>query len=159
MGTRGEALATRFEAKAAELTAAIEGLSEAEWKKVTTAEQWSVGVTAHHAAGGHEQIANLVKTVAAGRSVPNLTLDMLHEMNAKHSREFAHCTKAETLELHKRGVAAASAIIRALSDAELDRTGAVLSGRPPITAQQAIEGILINHMQEHLASIQATVAR
>ena len=50
MSARAESLAKQFEARAAEMTATIEKLSEADWKKVTSAEQWSVGVTAHHVA-------------------------------------------------------------------------------------------------------------
>jgi hypothetical protein len=35
MGAKGEALAKQFEAKAQEATAAMEKLSDADWKKVT----------------------------------------------------------------------------------------------------------------------------
>src|SRR5262245_39258597 len=93
MGARSEALATKFEAKANELTRAIERMSDADWKKVTTAEKWPVGVTAHHVAGAHEPIAGIVKTVSSGQAMPNFTMAMLDEMNAKHAKDFANCTK------------------------------------------------------------------
>jgi hypothetical protein len=157
VGVRAETLAKQFEAKAAEMTAAIEKLTDADWKKVTSAEKWSVGVTAHHVAGAHEEIAGIVKTGASGQSVPNFTMAMLDEMNAKHAREHAGCTKSETLALHRKGVAAAGALVRGLSDTELDRSGVVLTGMPGMSAQQVIEGILINHIAEHLGSIRATV--
>ncbi len=157
MSARGDALAKQFEAKAADVTGVLEKLSDADWKKVTGNEKWAVGITAHHLAGAHEGILGLLKTVAAGQSMPNFTLDMLHEMNAKHAKDFAGCTREETLALHTKGVAAAAAAIRGFSDAELDKSGTVLSGNPPMTAQQVIEGILINHMNEHLGSIRATV--
>ena len=159
MSARGESLAKQFEGRAAEMTELLEKLTEADWKKVTTAEKWTVGVAAHHAAGAHEGISGIVKSVAAGRSMPNFTMDMLHDMNAKHASEHASCTKAETLALHKTGAAAATALVRGLSDAELDRSGAVLAGMPAMTTQQVVEGILINHINEHLTSIRATVAR
>jgi len=50
-----------------------------------------------------------------------------------------------------------ASIVRGLGDAELDRSGTVLVGMPPMTAAQAIEGILINHVHEHLRSIRATI--
>ena len=159
MSARSESLAKQFETQATEMTEAIEKLTDADWKKVTSAEKWSVGVTAHHVAGAHEGIAGIVKTIAAGQSVPNFTMAMLNEMNAKHAQEHAYCTRAETLALHKKGAAAAAAMVRGLSDAELDRSGTVLAGMPPMTTQQVIEGILINHINEHLASIRATVGR
>jgi hypothetical protein len=157
MGARAESLAKQFEAKAAEMTAAIKGLSDADWKKTTAAEKWSVGVTAHHVAGAHQAIAGIVKTLAAGQSIPNFTMDMLNEMNAKHAKEQANCSKAETLALHEQGAAAAAALVRGLSDAELDGKGAVFVGVPAMTAQQAIEGILINHINDHMGSIRKTV--
>jgi hypothetical protein len=159
MSARAETLAKRFEARAADMTAVMETLTDADWKKVTMAEQWSVGVTAHHVAGAHEPIAGIVKAVASGQALPPFTMAMLDEMNAKHAREFADCTRADTLALHRKGVAAAAAAVRGLSDADLDRSGTVLTGMPAMTAQQAVENILINHIEEHLKSIRATVGR
>lgn len=157
MGARAESLAKQFEAKAAEMTAVVAKLSDADWKKITAAEKWPVGVTAHHLAGGHEAILGIVKTIAAGKSVPNFTTTMLDEMNAAHAREHANCTKAETIALHEKGAAVAAAGVRTLSDAELDRSGTVFTGVPAMTCQQVVEGILINHMNDHLGSIRKTV--
>lgn len=157
MSAKADMLAKEFEAKAAEMTAAIEKLTDADWKKVTAAEKWPVGVTCHHVAGAHEQIAALVKTVAAGQSVPNLTMAMIDEGNAKHAQEFAGCTRPETLALHKKGAAAAAAIVRGLSDAQLAASGTVLVGMPAMTAEQVIVGILTNHIEGHLKSVRETV--
>ena len=157
MGARAESLAKQYEAKAAEMTDTINKLSDADWKKTTAAEKWSVGVTAHHVAGAHEPIAGIAKTVASGQSLPNFTMAMLDEMNAKHAKDFAGCTKAETLELHRKGVAAAAAVVRGFSDAELDKSGTVMAGMPAMSAQQIVDNILVNHIEEHLGSIRATV--
>ena len=157
MSARAETLAKQFEAKAAEMTKALVQLTDPDWKKVTASEKWTVGVTAHHVAGGHEQIAGIVKTVAAGQSIPGFTLEMLHAGSAKHAQDFANVTKAETLALHEKGAAAAAATVRALSDADLERSGTVFTGAPPMSAQQVIEGVLISHIGEHMGSIRATV--
>jgi uncharacterized damage-inducible protein DinB len=157
MGARAESLAKQYEAKAAEMTDTINKLSDADWKKTTAAEKWSVGVTAHHVAGAHEPIAGIAKTVASGQSLPNFTMAMLDEMNAKHAKDFAGCTKAETLELHRKGVAAAAAVVRGFSDAELDKSGTVLAGMPAMTTQQVVENVLINHISDHMGSIRTTV--
>ena len=157
MGAKAESLAKQYEAKAAELTATIQKLSDADWKKVTTAEKWPVGVTAHHVAGGHEPISGIVKTLAAGQSIPGFSMAMLDEANAKHAKDFAGCTKAETLALHEKGVKTAAAVVRGLDDAQLDKSGVVLTGMPAMTCQQAIEGILISHIDGHMGSIRSTV--
>ena len=108
-------------------------------------------------AGAHEPIAGIAKTIASGQSLPNFTMAMLDELNAKHAQDFAGCTKAETLALHEKGVAAAAAIVRGFSDAQLDQSGTVLAGMPPMTTQQVVENILISHIDDHMGSIRKTV--
>jgi hypothetical protein len=56
-----------------------------------------VGVTALHAAGAHEGIANIVKAVANGQSRSDITPAMIDEMNATRAREHANVTKAAAL--------------------------------------------------------------
>ncbi|PYN79883.1 MAG: hypothetical protein DMD96_16360 [Candidatus Rokuibacteriota bacterium] len=157
MAAKAEALAKQFEAKVQEATAVLDRLSDADWKKTTSAEKWTVGVVAHHMAGGHEGIAGIIKTVAGGQSISNFTMDMLHDMNAKHAQEHAKATKAETVALHKKSAAAAAAVLRGLSDTDLAKSGTVLTGMPPMSVEQVVGGILLNHIDEHLKSIRATV--
>ena len=158
MGTKAEALAKQFEAKAQEAAAVLEKVSDADWKKVTEAEKWSVGVTAHHVAGSHEPIAGMIQTIATGGKLPEgFTMDALHQMNAKHAQEHANCTKAETIALHKKGAAAATAVVRGLSDEQLAKTGTLLGGMPPMSVEQVVTGILINHIDDHFGSIRKTV--
>ena len=157
MGARAEALAKKFEAQAKDATDVITRLSDADWKKTASGEKWSVGVVAHHFAGSHESIAGIVQLIAQGKPMPGLTMDILNDMNAKHAKEFANCTKAETLALHTKGVAAAAAVVRGLDDAGLDRTATVLPGMPPMSAAQFVENVLIHHLEEHVGSIRTTV--
>jgi hypothetical protein len=157
MGAKAEALAKQFEAKVQEATSVLEKLSDADWKKVTAGEKWSVGVTAHHVAMAHAGIAGLVKSVASGQHKPSMTMDDLHAMNAQHAKDFANVGKAETVALHKKNAAEAAAVVRGLDDAALAHSGEVLKGAPPMTAEQAVSGILINHIEDHLSSIRKTV--
>lgn len=157
MGAQAEALAKKFEAKAAEATAALERLTEADWGKVTAAEKWPVGVVAHHIAVSHEMLVSLVQTLADGKPGPNLPMDAIHAKNAKHAQEHAACTKAETIALHRTNAAAAAATVRGLDDAALDRSGTVIAGMPPMTAGQLAGGLLVSHIDDHLGSIRRTV--
>ena len=159
MGAKGEELAKKFEAKAQDVTTALEKLSDADWKKVTDAEKWSVGVTAHHIASSHELIAGLAKTVATGGALPGLTMDAIHAMNAKHAQDFTGCTKAETLALHKKGAATAAAIVRGIPDADFGKSAVVLGGVPAMTAEQLASGLLCGHIDEHLGSVKKTVGQ
>jgi hypothetical protein len=157
MGAKGEALAKQFEAKSRDALATLEKLSDADWKKVTEAEKWSVGVTAHHLAGALEPVSYMVRAIAAGQSPGDFSLAMLDEMNARHAKDFANCTRAETIELHRKGTATAAATIRGLSDEELATGGTLFKGVPPMTAEQVIVAGLLNHTDEHFGSIRKTV--
>jgi hypothetical protein len=108
-------------------------------------------------ARSHEPIAGIIKTVASGQSMPHFTMDMLHESNAKHARDFADVTKADTIALHKKGVAAAAAVVRGLSEEQLAKGGTVLTGMPAMSTEQIVTGILINHIDDHFGSIRKTV--
>jgi DinB superfamily len=159
MGAKAESLARQFEQKAQEATKVFAGVSEADWKKLTSAEKWSVGVVAHHVATAHEGIGRIVKTVSSGQAMPHFTTQMLDAMNAQHAQEHAGCTKAETVALHEKNAAAAASLVRGLDDSALPKSGTVLAGMPAMSVEQIITGILIGHVDEHLGSIRATVGR
>ena len=157
MGAKAEAIARRFEAKVREARATLEKLGDADWKRVTAAEQWPVGVTAHHYATALEPIAGMISAVVAGQARGSFTSAGIDAMNAQHAREHAGCTKAETIRLFEKGAATAAAVIRGLSDEQLAKSGVVLADAPPLTAEQLIERGLIAHIDEHFGSIRKTV--
>ena len=151
MSERARNLAQQLEQANHELVTTIEGLSDAQWRAATPDDGRSVGVVAHHVAASHKTVAGLVSAIAHGQAVPHITMDMIHAGNAEHAKQFAHCTKAETLALLRQNGAAAVATVRALGDAELDRSVTLPMG--PMTAAQVVERILIGHAQGHHASI------
>ena len=157
MGAKGEAFAKQLEAKVEEAAALREKLSDADWKKTTAAEKWTVAVTAHHIARSYEPVTHIIKTIAAGQALPHFTPQMLDEMNAQRAKEFAGCTKAETIALLKKGVPAAAAVVRGLTDDQLAKSGTVFTDAPPMTAEQLITRGLIMHIDEHVGSIRKAV--
>jgi hypothetical protein len=157
MGARSEALAQQFEAKVQEAVAVLEQLSGADWKRVTAAEHWTVGVTAHHLASALEPVAGMVSAIVAGQSRGHFTRAMLDEMNARHAQEHANCTKADTVALLRRGAAAAAGVVRGLHDDQLATSGTVFTDAPPMTAEQLITGGLLTHIDAHVGSIRKTV--
>ena len=157
MGAKSEELAKQFEAKSRAALATLEKLSEADWKKVTEAEKWSVGVTAHHLASVLEAVSGMIRAVVAKQAPGDISMELIDGMNAQHAKDFAACTRAETIELHRKGSATAASTIRGLSDADLGTGGTVLKGLPPMTAEQLIAGGLLAHIDEHYGSIRKTV--
>jgi hypothetical protein len=83
MGAKTGALATQLEGKVRDAVATLEKLSDADWKKLTATENWPVGVTAHHLAGGLEAVAGSVTGLVSGAPPRgNFTMAMLDQMNA-----------------------------------------------------------------------------
>ena len=158
MGAKTEALAREFEGKARDAVATLEKLGDADWKKVTAAERWTVGVTAHHLAGGLEAVAGIVTgIVSAAPSRGNFTRAMLDEMDAQHAKEHAGCTRAETLALFQKGAATAFAVVRGLNDDQLAKSGTVFTDVSPMTAEQLIVLGLLGHIDDHMGSIRKTI--
>ena len=158
MSGRAEELARRFEQANGELIKAVESCSDEQWRKTCSGEQWSVGVTAHHVAVSYGPIAGLVQALATGQRVPPLTSDMLDAGNAEHARQFAGCTKRETVDLLRGGGQAAASTVRGLSDEQLDNGAELpLMGGQRVSAGRIVEMGLIGHPTSHLESIRAAL--
>jgi uncharacterized MAPEG superfamily protein len=154
---RSEALAKQFVAKAKEALAVLERLSDVDWKQVTAAEHWTVGVTAHHLASALEPVAGVVAAIASGQSWGHFPRAMLDEMNARHAQVHANCTKAETITLFRRGAAAVAAVVRGVSDDQLAKRATVFTDMPPMTAEQLITTGLISYIDAHVGSIRRAI--
>lgn len=159
MGSKSETIARHFESKIREAVGTLQALDDADWKKVTAAEKWPVGVTAHHFAAGLEPISHLLQALAAGQSAARFSRAALDEQNAQHARAHATRTKAETIALLEKNAASTTALIRGLSDDQLAKGGTVLTDVPPMTAEQFIGAALLGHIDEHFGSIRKTVGR
>jgi len=158
MPTKGAELARQFDGKAKDALATLAKLGDADWTRATTAEKWTVGVTAHHLAGALEAVAGIVTQIVSGApSRGDFTRAMLDEMNARHAKEHAGCTRAETLALFEKGAATASAVVRGLTDDQLLESGTVFSDVPPMTAERLIQLGLLGHIDDHMGSIRKTV--
>jgi hypothetical protein len=155
-GTRTDALVDEFEAACSELRATIAGVSDGKWQVSTPGDGRQVNVVAHHAAGAHRAIADMLQAMANAQT-PSIGMDQIHAGNAEHARQFAACTKVEVLEQHDQGAAYATTVLSGLNDEQLARRGEFLVGMP-MTVEQAVQGVLIGHPREHTATIQGAVS-
>ncbi len=88
MGAKGEALAKEFEAKAEDAKGVLEKLTDADWKKTTMAEKWTVGVTAHHLAGSYERVPQTLHKKGAATAAA-VVRNLSDEQLAKSGTVFA----------------------------------------------------------------------
>ena len=114
---RAEALAARIEQGAAELAAFAEGLSESEWRKsCNDRDRRTLGVLVHHVGTMYPIEVEAAKAIASGKSVDDVTWEVVAGINAKHSAEHGGVTRAQALELLRANSRAAAQAIRAFTD-------------------------------------------
>ena len=103
IGRRAELLANRIEEGAAGLAAFVEGLSDGEWHTpISAKDRRTVGVIVHHVASMYPIEIDLARSVASGKAAPEVTWELVAEINSKHAQEQAGVTKAAALELLRR---------------------------------------------------------
>lgn len=156
---RAEALADRLQQGANALATFGGALTDAQWHRRTPHDGRKVGVIVHHVASMYPLEIQLAQALAAGRPVEGVTMDHVHAMNATHAREHDRVTRDVALDLLRRNSSAAAAVIRALSDAELDRAApASLYGDAPVTCQFMLEDHAVRHSYHHLARLRAALS-
>ena len=160
-GRRAELLATRIEEGAAGLAAFAEGLSDAEWRTpISATDRRTVGVIVHHVASMYPIEVGLARTVAGGSAAPEVTWELVADINAKHADERAGVTKAAAIELLRQNSREAAAAVRTFTDEELDTAAPVgLTFGAPVTAQFIIEDHALRHSWHHLARIRRALGR
>jgi hypothetical protein len=161
MSRRAEALAARVEEGAAVLEKFARELSEFEWRMpVSPTDGRSVGVVVHHVASVYPIEVQLAQAIASGKTITDVTWEVVAGMNAGHARDHANETKAATLEVLRRNSCEAANAVRAFTDDELDRAAPFsLYFDAPVTAQFVIEDHALRHSWHHLSRIRKALAR
>jgi uncharacterized damage-inducible protein DinB len=158
MGHRAELLADRIEEGATTLAAFVKDLSDEQWRTVVRPDGRTVGVLVHHVANMYPIEIDVVRAIAQGKAVTDVTWDAVAQINAKHAHDQGAVSKREALDLLKRNSQEAAAAVRKLSDQELDRAAPFsLSSGAPMTAQFVIEDHPLRHPWHHLARIRAAL--
>lgn len=159
MSERAEILAARFTQVRDEVIAFVEQCSEADWRAITNEERWPVGVVCRHIARGFEVHREFVRRASLGEPLPTgHTWDAVHASNAQQAREWADCTREETLTLLQCQSDEAARVVRQLSDTQLNRTAVfALAGETPVSAEWLVK-VMIDHPCGHLQSVRTTVS-
>lgn len=153
MSQRAKELAERFRVFNNEVISFVENCSDRDWRKVCSGEEWTVAVVAHHLAAGHYGALDLAKMIVAGEPLPQLSMDVIDQMNAQHAQEHANCTQSEVLGILREQGPAIADYVSGLNEADLDRTGHLALAGGDISTQQFIENIIINSGTGHLVSM------
>jgi hypothetical protein len=159
MKTRAETLATTLETGADALATLAASLTPTEWETRLPRDGRKVGVVVHHVASIYPLEIELAQKLAAGGALTDVTWDGVHEINARHAREYDGVTREEAVSLLRANAAAAAKAIRAMTDAELDQVApnSMYAGAP-LTCQFMLEDHAVRHSFHHLAGIRAALA-
>ncbi|MGH7696931.1 MAG: DinB family protein [Gemmatimonadaceae bacterium] len=160
MSRRADLLADRIEQGAATLAAFATDLSDEQWRTAVPKDGRTIGVTVHHVASMYPIEIDVVRVIAQGKPVTDVTWDVVAQINAAHASENAACTKGDALALLQKNSKAAADAVRTFTDAELDRAAPFsLSYGAPMTTQFVIEDHPLRHPWHHLARMKAALAR
>lgn len=155
---RANALAERLEQGASALAALTTSLTDAQWQTRVPKDGRKIGVIVHHVASMYPIEIELAQALAGGNPIAGVSWNDVHGINAKHATEFDGVTKEAAVALLNANSTAAAAAIRALSDDELDRAGAIsLNDDAPLSCQFFLEDHAIRHSFHHAAGIRATL--
>jgi uncharacterized damage-inducible protein DinB len=155
MTQRNEALATAFEQVASRLLTTVEKLSDAAWGVAPAGEARTAGQIAYHMSEVYHNVSGFIQLAIAGQPLPALTMELMDDLNAEQATRYAGAGREGALEMLRRNGATTAALLRTLSDAQLD-TRTVFFGHP-ITVEGMVQNALVAHAEEHLASIQGAV--
>jgi uncharacterized damage-inducible protein DinB len=157
MSEQIEQLNAQFRSLNDDVINAVEECTDEQWHSETAAENWTVAALAHHIATVNSGFAGMVERLAAGDTyTPNISMDKIHEENAKHAREYASVGKTVVLDELRSGGSAVVAALEKLNDEDLDRHAGLFGGNP-LTVGQVFEYVVIGHTAEHCGSMKATL--
>jgi hypothetical protein len=160
MSERAETLAAQLEAQNVAVIAFAESCPEAIWTMPCVDDGRTVAAVVRHVGGAYIVHARLVQAVASGEPVPAMFGDWnaIHQGNAISAEKYANADRGETIASLQRNGANLAAMIRDLTDEQLDRTAVV-----PIVSDEArtVAEItafpVIDHPRGHLVGLRATI--
>jgi hypothetical protein len=158
MSQRSNALADTLERGVRALISLSSTLNAAEWKTAIPHDGRTVGVVVHHVANIMPLEIDVAVSIASGTTIIGVSWDMVRLINADHALTYRDVTKEEALDLLRHNCGLATATIRALTDADLDRTVPnSMYADAPLTCQFFLEDHAVRHSYHHLAKIRAAL--
>ncbi len=153
---RSRALADDFAAANAEVVTFACSCDEHAWVLTVPGEEWAVGVVVHHIAEGHANGLRWLEAMARGDGVSD-TAEGIDEANAQHARRAGDVTQAETVALLEENGRRLEALLRSLSDEELDRVAPFGPAGGQALPTGALAAVAARHAREHMTHAEEAV--
>jgi hypothetical protein len=157
MSERAQQLAQQFQEASAAFAQMISDATPEQLQRIVPEEGWKVIAIAQHVAVSYRVNANWIRRVAAGEAVA-ATRAQIDQSNADTAEENSRVTKDEVLQRLTDYGKKAYDVISGLSDEQLHTSGSFgPDGGDPLTASQVIRYVLLHHIEEHSAHVQAAL--
>jgi hypothetical protein len=155
--TRAQELAAAFVEEIDAVIKTVEALTDDQWRLKTATERWPVCVVGRHivARSGVEELERILSGNATQYWADTIELDAA---NAQDALDFTDCTKEEALDLLRGLSSRVEQVVGTLTVEQLKARGEVLA-RGPVTADQWIAIMMLNHVVAHHGSIIQTVSQ
>lgn len=151
MSARAEELANEFSERFATLRELLQSLTAEQWALSCSGEGWPVGYVAHHIGQGIVRPRGWIEQVLVGEEPFVFDWEVTHELNRRRSAKLALPPRDDTLRFLRVSAEHFDALVRSLSDEQLDRIG--FAQREARRNVEWVVRLVMRHMDEHSAGI------
>jgi len=153
-----DAIIAQFETLNDELVTAIEVYTEEQWRTIVPEEDRTVAVMFHHMVSSYPFAAGLAVELVAKEELPPVTIEMIHEINSEHAAQHASVTRGEVMRALRENKAQTIRQIKEITDAQMEITATfALMGGQPISVENLLTFLLINHGTAHFEAVKTAV--
>lgn len=153
---RAAALANEFLERLMNLEEVLRSLTDEQWARPCRGEGWPVGYVAHHIGQGIVRPRGWIEQVLVGEEPFEFDWDVTHELNRRRSARLGLPPRNDTLRFIEVSAQHFGALIRSLSDEQLDRVG--FAHGPARRDVAWVVRLVMRHMDEHFAGILDAIA-
>jgi hypothetical protein len=153
---RAAALADEFQERFATLDRLLQPLTTAQWALPCSGEGWPVGYVAHHIGQGIVRPRGWIEQVLVGEEPFAFDWEVTNELNRRRSARLGLPPRDETLRFLKVTAEHFGALVRSLSDEQLDRIG--FAQRDARRDVAWVVKLVMRHIDEHRAGILGAIA-
>jgi len=153
---RAAALSDEFLARFATLDDLLRSLSAEQWALPCSGEGWPVGYVAHHIGQGIVRPRGWIEQVLVGEEPFVFDWDVTHELNRRRSAQLGLPPRDDTLRFLKVTAEHFAALVRSLSEEQLERIG--FAQRDARRDVAWVVRLVMRHIDEHRAGIVGALA-
>jgi hypothetical protein len=158
MTTRRDAFGSELEAVYAEFGDTLDQIPDNKWQAVAPVDGRQINVLLDHAVNTNILVAQMIEGLIAGGSFPSITGDDIEHGNQQHMAKASAVSRAEVQAKLNEAQATSHSLVSKLTDDVLDRSEYFGPFGGDVSVETIVQVILVDHVREHLGSVQSAIA-